>query len=264
MRNMGYFILVLAILFLFSFCIFLTINNQRLNNIIKELKYEIDIKKITTNNENLFNTNKIPISEISNILEKNDKKKEEISNTNKTTINKISTKQENKKNERINNHNNILIKDLYNNKNKLETNSKNINLIYLDDPNEEAEKGDEVIMIKEDGSMNLNDFIKNNNILEETNPANSNNEFIADTNTNNVNTTSTNNMSFLENVYKQIEEQLEPQTIELTDYEKEQEENAIISYKEFLKVKDELYEINAAKENEQFIQDLKNFRNNLN
>ena len=71
-------------------------------------------------------------------------------------------------------------------------------------------------------------------------------------------------MSFLENVYKQIEEQLEPQTIELTDYEKEQEENAIISYKEFLKVKDELYEINAAKENEQFIQDLKNFRNNLN
>ena len=166
MRNMGYFILVLAILFLFSFCIFLTINNQRLNNIIKELKYEIDIKKITTNNENLFNTNKIPISEISNILEKNDKKKEEISNTNKTNINKISTKQENKKNERINNHNNILIKDLYNNKNKLETNSKNINLIYLDDPNEEAEKGDEVIMIKEDGSMNLNDFIKNNNILE--------------------------------------------------------------------------------------------------
>ena len=134
----------------------------------------------------------------------------------------------------------------------------------MDDPNEEAEKGDEVIMIKEDGSMNLNDFIKNNNILEETNPANSNNEFIADTNTNNVNTTSTNNMSFLENVYKQIEEQLEPQTIELTDYEKEQEENAIISYKEFLKVKDELYEINAAKENEQFIQDLKNFRNNLN
>ena len=89
MRNMGYFILVLAILFLFSFCIFLTINNQRLNNIIKELKYEIDIKKITTNNENLFNTNKIPISEISNILEKNDKKKEEISNTNKTNINKI-------------------------------------------------------------------------------------------------------------------------------------------------------------------------------
>ena len=60
-----------------------------------------------------------------------------------------------------------------------------------------------------------------------------------------------------------MEEQIEPQTIELTDYEKEQEEHAIISYKEFLKVKDNLYEINAAKENEEFLKDLKTFRNNL-
>ena len=61
-----------------------------------------------------------------------------------------------------------------------------------------------------------------------------------------------------------LEEQIGPQTIELTDYEKEQEDNAIISYTELLKVKDELYEMNAVKENEEFLKDLKTFRNNLN
>ena len=67
----------------------------------------------------------------------------------------------------------------------------------------------------------------------------------------------------MEAVSKELEQQLGPQTIELTDYEKEQEENAIISYKEFLKVKDELYEINNAKENEEFLQDLRAFRKRL-
>ena len=70
-------------------------------------------------------------------------------------------------------------------------------------------------------------------------------------------------ISYLENVKEKIEKEYKPVEIELTDYEKEQEETAIISYKELLKVKEQLYEENVVKENEEFINDLKAFRNNL-
>ena len=54
------------------------------------------------------------------------------------------------------------------------------------------------------------------------------------------NSSNMSNQEFIEEISKRLSEEVEPQTIELTDYEKRQEEEAIISYKELLKLKDRL------------------------
>jgi len=71
------------------------------------------------------------------------------------------------------------------------------------------------------------------------------------------------NQSFIEEISKRMEEELKPQTIELTDYEKKQEEEAIISYQELLKAKDRIYKINDDEEIDTFIDELKEFKKNL-
>lgn len=78
------------------------------------------------------------------------------------------------------------------------------------------------------------------------------------------NSSNMNNQEFIEEISKRLSEEVEPQTIELTDYEKRQEEEAIISYKELLKVKDRLYKITDDEEIDTFIDELKEFRTNLN
>ena len=71
------------------------------------------------------------------------------------------------------------------------------------------------------------------------------------------------NKSYLEQVSKKLAEEIEPQTIELTEYEKKQEEEAIISYQELIKNKDRLYKIDDDEEIDSFIDELKNFRIDL-
>lgn len=71
------------------------------------------------------------------------------------------------------------------------------------------------------------------------------------------------NQKFIEEISKRMEDELTPQTIELTDYEKKQEEEAIISYKELLKVKDRIYRINDDEEIDTFIDELKEFSTDL-
>ena len=78
------------------------------------------------------------------------------------------------------------------------------------------------------------------------------------------NSSNMSNQEFIEEISKRLSEEIEPQTIELTDYEKRQEEEAIISYKELLKVKDRLYKITDDEEIDTFIDELKEFRTNLN
>ena len=78
------------------------------------------------------------------------------------------------------------------------------------------------------------------------------------------NSSNMSNQEFIEEISKRLSEEVEPQTIELTDYEKRQEEEAIISYKELLKVKDRLYKITDDEEIDTFIDELKEFRTNLN
>ena len=63
------------------------------------------------------------------------------------------------------------------------------------------------------------------------------------------------NMKFASDIVERMEEEIKPSNIELTDYERKQEEEAIISYDELLKVKDKIYNITDDEE--------KNFRIDL-
>lgn len=84
-------------------------------------------------------------------------------------------------------------------------------------------------------------------------------------NPNNQNNITQNNKDYLQEISEKIASELTPHTIELTDYEKQQEEEAIISYQELLKTKDnneDNYE-NDDEEIDSFIDELKKFRTNL-
>lgn len=71
------------------------------------------------------------------------------------------------------------------------------------------------------------------------------------------------NMKFASDIVERMEEEIKPSNIELTDYERKQEEEAIISYDELLKVKDKIYNITDNEETDEFIDELKNFRTDL-
>lgn len=71
------------------------------------------------------------------------------------------------------------------------------------------------------------------------------------------------NMKFASEIVNRMEEEIKPSNIELTDYEKKQEEEAIISYDELLKVKDKIYNITEDEETDEFIDELKSFRLDL-
>lgn len=71
------------------------------------------------------------------------------------------------------------------------------------------------------------------------------------------------NMRFASDVVSRMEKDVKPSNIELTEYEKKQEEEAIISYDELLKVKDKIYNITEDEDNDEFIDELKNFRLDL-
>ena len=71
------------------------------------------------------------------------------------------------------------------------------------------------------------------------------------------------NMKFANEIVEKMEEEIKPSNIELTDYEKKQEEEAIISYEELMKVKDKIYNITEDEETDEFIDELKSFRLDL-
>ena len=86
------------------------------------------------------------------------------------------------------------------------------------------------------------------------------------------------NVSFVEEISKRIEKELEPKAIDLTDYEQQQEDQAVISYKELLRNKDSRgdYEDNIEEkimhemdydltrsDDDEFLEELKSFRNDL-
>ena len=71
------------------------------------------------------------------------------------------------------------------------------------------------------------------------------------------------NMKLASEIVSKMEQEIKPSNIELTEYEKKQEEEAIISYDELLKVKDKIYNITEDEETDEFIDELKNFRIDL-
>ena len=68
---------------------------------------------------------------------------------------------------------------------------------------------------------------------------------------------------YVQFIVERMEEEVRPSNIELTDYERKQEEEAIISYDELLKVKDKIYNITDDEETDEFIDELKNLRTDL-
>lgn len=87
------------------------------------------------------------------------------------------------------------------------------------------------------------------------------------------------NVSFVEEISKRIEKELEPKAIDLTDYEQQQEDQAVISYKELLRNKDTrideddenieekiMHEMDydlTKSDDDEFLEELKSFRNDL-
>lgn len=152
--------------------------------------------------------------------------------------------------------------------------------------NEESEK---INVIDENKEEDINDILENIPEIEETGPYKKNvlRELSARGQTSpvnigkstvdvpKVNVTSyakkeiettipeTDNKTFVEEISRRMEDELKPQTIELTDYERKQEEEAIISYQELLKAKDRMYKITDDEEIDTFIDELKEFRTNL-
>ncbi len=70
------------------------------------------------------------------------------------------------------------------------------------------------------------------------------------------------NREYLQEISRELESNVAPQTIKLTDYEQEQEDNAIISYKELLSANNKNQD-NINDGTVEFIEELKKFRNNL-
>lgn len=101
--------------------------------------------------------------------------------------------------------------------------------------------------------MNLNDFIKKER-------KNGNNVKIL-TSKDYENRSSSN--AYMEEVSKRLAEANDNSPIELTDYEKKQEREAIISYKELIKNKDKINIVDDEADIE-FINELKKFRDTLN
>ena len=66
---------------------------------------------------------------------------------------------------------------------------------------------------------------------------------------------------YIKNIAKQLEEEIIPQTINLTDYEKNEEEQAIISYQELLSLKEQSK--NQDSKDKSFLEELKTLRSLL-
>ncbi len=88
------------------------------------------------------------------------------------------------------------------------------------------------------------------------------NEFIKQDNESESNMNTSKNRDYLEKLSNRLEQEAEPKTIELTEYEKNQEENAVISYHELLSLKGkEKTDLNA--NNKELLTDLKKLREYL-
>ena len=70
-------------------------------------------------------------------------------------------------------------------------------------------------------------------------------------------------MKFAGEALSKMEEEQKPSNIELNDFEKKQEEEAIISYDELQQVKDKIYNLTEDEETDEFIDELKEFRLDL-
>lgn len=248
--NLSNNIAILIIIIMFFFCILLLIKNKKLKEQIEDLKLENNSK---FNQNQFLKEDIISINSISNNIkeEKNDKES-------KTTIKTSSEKEEITELPKLKPIREVTKQKKESTKNKIELYKKEyqLNKIELKNNKEKSEIKSKPYTknilqtsskITSPVSINTNKFDINEFIKKEPNQT----------------TKKINRTDYLKQVSDQIANEIKPQTIELTDYEKEEEENAIISYKELLNVKDQI-KILDDEETGDFIEDLKKLRNSLN
>lgn len=239
-------IAIFIIIVMFFFSLFLVMKVKRLKEEIESLKFEdktIFQKKVSNTEEDV-----VSIGEISKYedmeesvdIEKNvEMKKSVVCRDN--IEDKIKLKEVNDLSEEVvefekrgNNNSDELVNSDYI-KGILDNSSKILSSDSIDS---------EIINI-ERASFNLDEFVKDNG---KVNNKNSSSQINKD--------------DYLNEISKRMAEELAPQTIELTDYEKDQEDNAIISYQELLSVKNN---VSILEEDDiDFIEELKKLRNSLN
>lgn len=128
------------------------------------------------------------------------------------------------------------------------------NSLNIEENLEKKQDSTEIIREEiEDNNVNiyqkniLNDMVKQTSPISITSPSSDDNA----------------KESYLESVSKSLEEHQDVDPIELTDYEQQQEDEAIISYQELLGSQDKLYNITDEEEDSPFIEELKSFRKSL-
>lgn len=269
------FLVILSII-MFFFCLYLYFNIQKLKEQITKLEQEnktILEKKLTPNKEDLISIETISSEKIKQPMSKNETKKEEDSNDKQTNNQIITNSSTNKPIDKQ------LSKNTYKFRHPSQTNSSQNTgqkeIKYTARTNNVSEYQKPNILPPTTSNLNKTIVSDDKNIIKniETTPSNMTmslsfnpDEFIPKEQkkvSNNISSTKkpmsnlANSNKYLEEISKHIADELVPQTIDLTEYEKIQEEQAIISYQELLTLKEK--NNIEEKDDENFVENLKEF-----
>jgi hypothetical protein len=227
---------ILLSIILFFFCLYFYLNNKKLNQRIIELELEtkkILERKIVSNKDDLISIENISIESNQEYpkekkLNSTNKEKNNIVTLTKNIIEKKYTARNNKEDE----YQTPIIPNP--NSSTLVNPTANNNSLYKD---------------------SIDEYTANVDITSNFNPI----EFIPKENKATISVLKNNkDNEYLKKIAMQLENELTPKTVELTDYEKKQEEQAVISYQELLSLKEKIK--NDEKKDTNFIEDLKELR----
>lgn len=236
-------IAVFIIIVMFFFSLFLVFKIKKLKVEIENLKFEdktIFEKKVSNVEEDIVAIGKISKDNNIKYEEENDLSYKDSINVDNKFNSDIVVKDDFKKEKVVVNKEDNINKCNKDTSFKVENIENGLN-DYSDD---DFANGDVDI---EKASFNLDEFVRNNGMNKDK-----------------VGVFQNNNEFYLEEISKRMADEVVPQTIELTDYEKDQEENAIISYQELLNVRNNVSVLGDEEETFEFIEELKKFRNSLN
>ena len=233
-----FWIVIFLFVFLIALTIVLIIKNKKL---IKTLKED----SVVVNDNDIINTNTDNSNNNISIVENQDRDYPEVDNINNKESIKEEVKKEIEVKEEVNKDNGLYQKNVLREM-SMKSPTSPINI----------EKREEYVK-KED--LSNFDFNKYDNGLgmqvesSDVSPLEEMEDYYE------VN----DNMKFASEIVERMNEEISPSNIELTEFEKKQEEEAIISYDELLKVKDKIYNITDDEETDEFIDELKSFRIDL-
>lgn len=223
------------VVFLFVFLLFLVIvlfsKNRKLMNLIKENSSD-NVTDTSSDNENSVNeVEDIDLTEKPSI--ESDEVKDEVLEDN--VITSMNSEEVNSVNSSDNDKSSLYKKNVFK---EMSRQTSPINIVKNDSD------------IKDDTSTFSSYTYDSDSDISDISPLNSMEDKYEASDT-------------MKSIVMDMEKEVKPSNIELTEYEKKQEEEAIISYDELQKVKDKIYNITEDEDNEDFIDELKNFRMDL-